>query len=139
MPSIQVSLDALDAMIANQASVPQIRSQIDYITREVAALEADYMRALNDHSMLRQEHAKLQQAQSDLDQEAAEKNRHKVGVTLKNGKSVYYDADAYALLPNSASPKTIEFRKNSKTQHTYEEVAHVNWADVSELHKPTAL
>jgi hypothetical protein len=131
MPTLQESIDALDRMIDGQASKPELRSQIAFIGREVAALEADY-------SHLSQDHATLQEAQLARDDDVAVENRHKVGVTLTNGVTKYYDADTYKILPNEREPRMVEFRKTDKAAHTYQEVAHAKWSDVSEVHKPSA-
>jgi len=129
MPSIQQSLDALDSMVTNHASTPEIRSQIAHIAREVAALEAEYASAVDIH-------AKFQQAQLVRDQKTAAENKHKVGVTLTNGVTRYYDADTYAVLPNQRDPKMVEFRKTNKAQHTYQAVATARWSEVAEVHEP---
>jgi hypothetical protein len=129
MPSIQQSLDALDSMVTNHASTPEIRSQIAHIAREVAALEAEYASAVEVH-------AKFQQAQLVRDQNLAAENKRKVGVTLTNGVTKYYDADTYAVLPNPREPKIVEFRKSDKQRHTYHVVATARWSEVAEVHEP---
>jgi hypothetical protein len=118
-------------MVTNHAAIPEIRSQIAHIAREVAALETEYVSAV-DH------HTKLQQAQLARDQEVAAENRHKIGVTLTNGVTKYYDADTYKILPNEREPKMVEFRKVNKEQHSYRTVATARWSEVSEVHEPAA-
>jgi hypothetical protein len=49
MISLQEHIDALDKMVVNHASVPEIRSQIAFIGREVAALEARYAQLAVKH------------------------------------------------------------------------------------------
>jgi len=61
----------------------------------------------------------------------------KVGVTLKNGQTIFYSANSYVLLPNKISAAIIEFRMVDKARGTYREVAHAKWSDVSEVHNPT--
>ena len=131
MPTLNESLDALDSMVTNHASIPEIRSQIAHILREVAALETEYTSAVGSH-------AKLHQEQLQRDQEAASQNSHEVGVTLTNGVTRYYDADTYAVLPNQREPKMVEFRKTDKVSHTYRTVATARWSEVAEVHEPSA-
>jgi multidrug efflux pump subunit AcrA (membrane-fusion protein) len=45
MITLQEHLDALDRMVTQGTSVPELRSQIAFITREVAALEARHVSA----------------------------------------------------------------------------------------------
>lgn len=52
MPTLQESIDALDRMVTQGTSVPELRSQIAFIAREVAALEAEYVGALDDNAKL---------------------------------------------------------------------------------------
>jgi hypothetical protein len=116
-------------MVEQGTSVAQLRNQIAFIAHEVAAFEAEYTRAV-------QANTKLQEAQSARDQQVATENRHKVRVTLKNGKTVYCSANTHALLPNTAAPVTIEFRMLDKAKGTYRAVGHAMCADVSEVHDP---
>lgn len=63
--TLQEHIDALDGMVENGADKPKIRSQIAFVGREVAALEADYARAIDDN-------AKLREAQTQLEKTHAE-------------------------------------------------------------------
>lgn len=57
MSNIQKDIDDLDRMIDTDAAKDAIRSQVRFIAREVAALEADYL-------SLAEQHAALQESQS---------------------------------------------------------------------------
>jgi hypothetical protein len=71
--------------------------------------------------------------------EAHSEREKSVGVTLMNGKSVYYlGSNAYKLLPNDSAPVTIEIRKRDKAKGTYTVVAHAKWTDVSEIHEASS-
>jgi hypothetical protein len=61
--TLQEHIDALEAMVAQGAPKPKIRSQVTFIGLEVAALEARYASLLDAHTLLQDEHAKLQAAQ----------------------------------------------------------------------------
>ena len=136
MPTIHESLDALDNMVTNHASTSEIRSQLAYIVREVAALQAELMSTYSISAKLQEEHAKLKQAQSERDREVAIENRHKVGVTLTTGVAKYYDADTYEILPNESDPKMVEIRKTDTQNHTYRTVATARWSEIVEVHEP---
>jgi len=64
MITLQEHLNELDRMVANHASVAEVRSQIAFIAREVSALEAAYLRTIQDND-------KLRQAKSEIDSELA--------------------------------------------------------------------
>jgi hypothetical protein len=51
-------IDALDKMVADHATTAEIRSQIAFIGREVAALEADYTNFAAQHAQLAAEHCR---------------------------------------------------------------------------------
>lgn len=59
MRTLQEHIDALDRMVDIGTSVPQMRSQISFIGREVAALEADYARLAEVHTKLQELHQAL--------------------------------------------------------------------------------
>jgi hypothetical protein len=65
MITLQEHIDALDRMVTNGTSVPELRSQIAFIGREVAALETRYMSAVDDNAQLRELQAKFQQEQAE--------------------------------------------------------------------------
>ena len=132
MPTLQELVETLDRMIDGPTSKPELRSQIAFIGREIAVLEAKY-------AELHEAHTQLKQAQTARDQEMALENRHKVGVTLNNGITRYYDADSYDVLPNFASPKMVEIRKTDKERRSFRSVAIVSWSEIAEIHKPAAL
>jgi hypothetical protein len=56
MMNIQEHIDALDKMVVDHASLPDIRSQIAFIAREVAALQADSERLAIAYSQSQEEH-----------------------------------------------------------------------------------
>ncbi len=62
---ITLTLTHLIGWLLQAHPVPELRSQIAFIAREVAALEADYMRAI-DYNM------KLREAQNQTDAAAAQ-------------------------------------------------------------------
>jgi hypothetical protein len=74
MTTLQEHIDALDRMVEQGTSVSKLRSQIAFIGREVAALEADY-------SSLGQAHAKLQGAEPQAEDECIHD-----GIIFKRGK-----------------------------------------------------
>jgi chromosome segregation ATPase len=59
-------IDDLDRMIDGNASKPDLRSQLAFIGREVAALEADYARLTQEHSNLKEAHVKLHESLAKL-------------------------------------------------------------------------
>lgn len=64
MRTLQEHLDDLDRMVdSGKAPAHQVRSQIAFIAREVAALEAAYAGLDQAHAQLQQAHARLQHAQ----------------------------------------------------------------------------
>lgn len=130
MPTLQESIDTLDHMVTNHASTPEIRSQIAYVARETATLEAQYMSAVRSSEQMIQELA----AQ---DQKMAAENRHKFGVTLTSGVTRHYDGDSYAVMPHTRDPKLVEFRKTDASG-LYEVVATVRWTEIAEIHTPMA-
>ena len=136
MPSLPESLDALDRMVTNHAATPEIRSQIAYITREVATLEAEFVGTVRGHAQLLESHTKLQQAQLARDRESVAENRHRVRVTLTNGLTRYYDADTYEIIRNNGEPNMVEIRKTDKANHIYHTIATARWSEVAEVHKP---
>ena len=137
MPTLKENLDALDRMVTNHASTAEIRSQIAFIERELTAFEAEYMSTARSYVRLQDEHKKLQHAQLARDQETVAENRHKVGVTLTNGVTRYYDADTYEILPNQRDPKMVEFRRTDKAKNLYYTMATARWSEIAEVHKPT--
>jgi hypothetical protein len=68
MITLQEHIDALDRMVTQGTSVPELRSQIAFIGREVAALEADYAR-------LAEAHTKLQEAKAEVDRQLSDKKQ----------------------------------------------------------------
>ena len=77
MKTLQEDIDDLDRMVDGGAQKDAIRSQIRLIAREVAALEADYARAVEHDSQttdtlmqLQNEYAVFKEAQSRKDAEA---------------------------------------------------------------------
>ncbi len=72
--TLQEHIDALDRMVTQGTSVPELRSQIAFIGRELAVIEADYAR-------LAEACARLQKAHSELDAEhtALKDMKHKAG------------------------------------------------------------
>lgn len=67
MPSILENLDDLDRMVDANAGKSDVRFQIDLISKQVAAFEADYENLATQHADLEEEHAKLKKAHSELD------------------------------------------------------------------------
>src|ERR1700722_18980426 len=71
-------IESLDGMVTNRAAVPEIRSQIAFIGREVAALEQAYAKLQHQHegtlkgnlelslayAQEKEQHAKLKAAQT---------------------------------------------------------------------------
>jgi hypothetical protein len=82
---------------------------------------------------LKQQNAKLIAAVEKLQAEASN-----VGVTLNDGTRRMYKANDYVLLPSKNAPVTVEFRMVDKTEHTYQEVAHIRFSEVKEVHGPSA-
>jgi hypothetical protein len=71
--------------------------------------------------------------------EKSDGDRHKIGVTLNNGSTVFYDADSYVLLPNKNAPQVVEFHKKSeKFANAVRTVAHVRFSEIKEVHEPAA-
>jgi hypothetical protein len=62
MQTLQQHLDDLDRLVTNHATQPEIRSQLAFISREVAALETNYVNLLEAHASLQEEHSKLKNA-----------------------------------------------------------------------------
>ncbi|MGA2175261.1 MAG: hypothetical protein ABSH38_09795 [Verrucomicrobiota bacterium] len=60
MRTLQEHIDDLDRMVDGGAEKPKVRSQIAFIGREVAALEADYARLAEAHSKLQATHSELE-------------------------------------------------------------------------------
>ena len=63
MASLEQDLDDLDRMVDTGAPKDAIRSQIRLITREVATLQTELARTVEDHQKLQAEHAKLKATQ----------------------------------------------------------------------------
>lgn len=129
----------LDKLIVEKTQPPvstALRNQLALTREQVEAYQASSDK--QDETLAKQAEtiSALQSQCQELDSQ--HRNSHKVGVTLKNGKTVFYPANTYALLPNKNAPVTIEFRMLDKTKHTYRAVAHAKWADVSEVHEPTS-
>ncbi len=57
MSNLQKDIDDLDRMIDTDAAKDAIRSQLRFIARELAALEADYAVLAEQHAALQQSHA----------------------------------------------------------------------------------
>ena len=148
--NITLELQQLDDLIVKHTTPPvtamlrnklhPLRDQLEayIIAKETGAKQASeleernrYLVAENLRIISEKNALEAKQAESDAD-------RLKVGATLKNGRKVMYEADAYAILPNSKTPQVVEFRKVDTAQHTYQTVAHAKWADVSEIHGPPA-
>lgn len=94
MKTLDEHLDALDAMVANHATTPEIRSQIAFIQREVAALEADYVRLSDAHAKIQSEHSKLKEAESARNRKAFDSLNKKAEdyQKLLRSKELKYDA-----------------------------------------------
>jgi len=60
MTRLQQDLDDLDRMVDGNAPKDKTRSHIRLISREVAALEADYARLAEAHSKLQATHSELE-------------------------------------------------------------------------------
>jgi predicted nuclease with TOPRIM domain len=73
MKTLTEHLDDLDKMVDGRADIDKIRSQIAFIAREAAALEADYTRLAQDHAQVNEAHAKLEKEHSDLKDTQARK------------------------------------------------------------------
>ena len=59
--TIHEHIDALDRMVDCNASKPEIRSQIAFIGREIAALTADYSQLQEAYAALQAKYAKLEE------------------------------------------------------------------------------
>jgi len=133
-------LDKIEKMILDRAPVAGLRAYIQTLyqfaeaedQRTTATIKQNEELVAQNQNVIAQKNA-IETKQAELDA-----NRHKVGVTLKNGKTVYYDANYYTLLPNKNAPVTIEFQMMNKERHTYRPVGHAQWSDVSEVHEPSA-
>ena len=79
-------IDLLDKMVAHHAATCEIRSQIAFIGREVAALEADNARLVEDKAELQDAHTKLQQAQLARDREVADGVQFHLTMEFRCGK-----------------------------------------------------
>ena len=135
--NITLELQNLDELIVQHTSPPittMLRNKLHPLREQMEAYIASKSASEERNAQLTEQNQELaaKYKKSDVD-------RHKVGVTLKNGKTVYYDANRYKLLPNESSPVTIEFRMHDKAKNCYRAVGHANWADVSEVHEPAAL
>jgi len=64
MPTIVESLEQLDGMVTNHATIPEIRSQIAFIQREVAVLQTEKLGMDNACLALHDEVTKLKAAQA---------------------------------------------------------------------------
>ncbi len=65
MKTLQDHLDDLDRMVdTGHATKDAVRSQIAFIGREIAALQADYARLAQTLAKLQEAHTKLQEAQA---------------------------------------------------------------------------
>jgi hypothetical protein len=64
MRTLQEHLDDLDRMVDSGTSVAKIRSQIAFIGREVAALQADYANLADNHVKLQDENSRLKPSQT---------------------------------------------------------------------------
>ena len=74
MKTLQEHLDDLDRMVDTDAGKPQTRSQIAFVGREVAALEADYADLAHRHAELQKAHTQLQDTQRQEELRANERN-----------------------------------------------------------------
>jgi hypothetical protein len=79
--NLQKDIDDLDRMVDTGAAKDAIRSQVRFIAREVAALEADY-------SSLAEQYAALQQSQSSPAAQPAEDLAHIRGLFYASGDPV---------------------------------------------------
>ena len=77
MKTLQQHIDDLDRMVDTNAAKPDIRHQISFIAKEIAAFEAEFaalqqavLHLHHDHTTLQSEHSKLKKAQSDRDAQA---------------------------------------------------------------------
>lgn len=88
MKTLQEDIDDLDRMVDTGAQKDAIRSQIRLISREVAALQADY-------SSLAEAHAKLEEAKAKVNAEIA---------SLKNENA----PPSFRVIPDPLGPPTYE-------------------------------
>ena len=91
MKTLQEDIDDLDRMIDGGAAKDAVRSQIRLISREVAALQADYARLAETHTNLREahsildaQHSKLTNAQSDANYNALLKEEDNCRKAIQN-------------------------------------------------------
>jgi exonuclease VII small subunit len=66
MRTLSEHIDDLDRMVDGGAAKAEIRSQIAFIGREVAALEAENAQLIEAHAQLQEAHTKLQEAHTKL-------------------------------------------------------------------------
>jgi chromosome segregation ATPase len=72
MRTISEHLDDLDRMVDGGAAKSEIRSQIAFIGREVAALEAEYAQLAEAHAKLQEAHLQLQASKTETAKEIAD-------------------------------------------------------------------
>lgn len=111
-----------------------LRHQLALTREQVEAYQATSDK--QDKTLAKQAETIAELQSRNQEFERKHQDRHNVGVTLKNGRTVFYPANTYALLPNINAPTTIEFRMLDKIKHTYRAVGHAQWSDVSEVHEP---
>ena len=99
MTTLDEHIDELDKMVVGGTSAPTIRSQIAFISREVAALEAELVRVNVDHANLKEAYLNLQAAQAEKEADPFTNfkgHRFKIGT---NGES-----DGLVYCPNCPTP-----------------------------------
>jgi hypothetical protein len=63
--TLQEHIDDLDRMVDSGTGVPKVRSQIAFIAREVACLEAAYAQLADAHTKLERRHETLKNAMAE--------------------------------------------------------------------------
>ena len=127
-------IDSLDKMVADHAATCEIRSQIAFIGREVAALEANYASLHSAHTELKELYEALRaEAQQDS---VKFHDESMIVVTLRNGKTLTHPGNDYALLPSKNAPKVVEFRLLDKAKGVFTETGHAEWSQVAHVQKP---
>ena len=127
----------LDNLIVENTQPPvrtMLRNQLALTREQVEAYQAASDK--QDETLAKQAETIAALQHQCQEHESQHRNSHRFGVTFRNGKTVFYPGNTYALLPNKNAPVTIEFRMLDKVKHTYREVGHAQWADVSEVHEP---
>jgi hypothetical protein len=66
MRTLDEHIDDLDRLVDGDAPKSNVRSQIAFIAREVAALEANYARLAEAHTKLQEAHSELEAQQTAI-------------------------------------------------------------------------